>query len=893
MASTLGVKADPHSTCLVRAAFVVALLVCSMSTGPAGAVDYYVATDGADSNSGTTLGQPFRTIQKAADLVLAGDNVYVRQGTYRETVSILKTATAASPITFQPYQGERATITGLDEVSSSWSPHSGSIYRVPVTGGASQVFVDGKAMHEARWPNAVYNNPLRANQADVSTASMQTFPSISTITSSTLTGAGNYAGGKVAINGGNEFVAITGAVTGGSGNSLNFQWPSLFDTSVYHPKPGSDFYIYDTLAALDSPKEWYYDSSASQLYLQAPGNVDPSTQTVEVRKRDLAFDIQNFSEYINISGFQIKAAGINVAGDKSTLDNLQIIYPTAFTDPQGWDNPTTPFNPAGVRISGFLNTVSNSEIAYSWGDGVKLAFSRNTVDNNLIHDADWNGTDAAPVNADGSGGRNTISNNTLYNAGRSGVLFRYLNPDTDILSNDISRFGYITKDLGGIYTFLHEGQTDGTVVAYNKIRDVRDPNIFDAGIYMDVGTTPPSPESVTVHHNVVTDTPVGVLFYPNNHNIYNNTLWDVNQAVKVVVTASNVNTINNLSNSTTFHGSTVSNNWAGSDPFVNSAAGDYTLAPGSGPVDFGMVIPGITDGYTGSAPDAGAFESGTPAWTAGSNFKTWLFADQVIAPLTSAVTVAQSGQQDTTGPLVVGNVSSTSNNNRVFLDFDLSAVTQAIDSAVLRIYENDLPTSANGAAKVLNVLADWTPGTLTYNQAVDTGTSISGFYDPANLDLYTDIDITSMVLGWLADPSSNFGLSLRGTEGLTQTAKFFEGFYGVTAPQLVITFATVAPENADFDGSGFVDGADFLAWQRGFGTGTTLAQGDANGDMMVDAADLAIWETQYGTSPLAAVSSAVPEPSSLLFSILAGCFRVAARRREPRVQNRKCNRGLS
>jgi hypothetical protein len=56
--------------------------------------------------------------------------------------------------------------------------------------------------------------------------------------------------------------------------------------------------------------------------------------------------------------------------------------------------------------------------------------------------------------------------------------------------------------------------------------------------------------------------------------------------------------------------------------------------------------------------------------------------------------------------------------------------------------------------------------------------------------------------------------------------------------------------NADFDASGAVDGADFLAWQRGFGltSGAAAADGDANGDQMVDAADLAFWSAGFGES---------------------------------------------
>ncbi|MGI9429248.1 MAG: lamin tail domain-containing protein [Bythopirellula sp.] len=75
------------------------------------------------------------------------------------------------------------------------------------------------------------------------------------------------------------------------------------------------------------------------------------------------------------------------------------------------------------------------------------------------------------------------------------------------------------------------------------------------------------------------------------------------------------------------------------------------------------------------------------------------------------------------------------------------------------------------------------------------------------------------------------------------------------------------PSSGDFDGDTDVDGADFLAWQRGFGiTGTAMpADGDANGDNQVDAIDLGIWQTQFGSSsPLAAVTSIEPISSALL-----------------------------
>ncbi len=44
---------------------------------------------------------------------------------------------------------------------------------------------------------------------------------------------------------------------------------------------------------------------------------------------------------------------------------------------------------------------------------------------------------------------------------------------------------------------------------------------------------------------------------------------------------------------------------------------DFHLRPGSAAVDAGEVLPTITDGFTGKAPDLGAFEAGRPDWTYG------------------------------------------------------------------------------------------------------------------------------------------------------------------------------------------------------------------------------------------------------------------------------------
>ena len=106
-----------------------------------------------------------------------------------------------------------------------------------------------------------------------------------------------------------------------------------------------------------------------------------------------------------------------------------------------------------------------------------------------------------------------------------------------------------------------------------------------------------------------------------------------------------------------------------------------------------------------------------------------------------------------------------------------------------------------------------------------------------------------------------------GDPGFTTPPDFDQrgaGYQRVVNGRVDIGALEVQAPSADFDFDGDIDGRDFLAWQRGYGTPAPTAvksQGDADNDLDVDGSDLTVWQDQYGTVPplvaVSAISSAV------------------------------------
>jgi len=137
--------------CLLLFCAILIFLSCTSSFGQA--ATYYVTPGGSDYNSGTEA-KPWRTVDKAADKMIAGDIVYVKEGTY-SGFAVSKSGTANNYISYLAYPGDTPIING--EIwfanGASYNKIDGFILRNS-TGGGIEMITGNKY-------NIISNNIIR------------------------------------------------------------------------------------------------------------------------------------------------------------------------------------------------------------------------------------------------------------------------------------------------------------------------------------------------------------------------------------------------------------------------------------------------------------------------------------------------------------------------------------------------------------------------------------------------------------------------------------------------------------------------------------------------------------------------------------------------------------
>jgi len=565
---------------------------------------------GSNSNDGLAANRGFATIQHAVDLARPGDTVLLRGGTYREQVSIPRSGTASNPIVIQAFapggNPENVTVTATDRLTGfTRTPETndnGNVFVANLAGSTTNpllnryeltVFVNGQVVQEAKSRNS-------ADELDIST--WDTYDSLSGTTlidnSRSVPFNNNIVGAYLNVRI-NAFVTSRHRIVAASGNTLTLDRPVSANS-----RRGQFYLIHDARSLVDSPGEWYFSEETNQFFLWAPGGGDPDNVVVEVSRRAEAFDT-NGNDHLHFRNLRLTGGDLDTTGPGSNNNsNNLLIDGVQFIGTDRNSGPDFGTTRTALVLTGNNNRVINSTFRDIWSVGVRVNGRRNIVSNNLFVNTSFNGGGSGGV-AHGSGAiENLISFNTFNRSGRAAITGN-----------------------GGAYNDTDLGNS---VIRFNTIHDTSaSPG---AGIYTDNEVS-----NLIIHNNIIYSTRNAGLIHntPNSFILaFNNTLFDTQQGGFVGPFESELGAgfgsrfYNNITTGIPDRFNLQPAPWdirnniisSSAGNFVNASSQDFRLRSGSAAVNSGIVIPGITDGFRGSAPDVGAIELGDAQFRTGHNF---------------------------------------------------------------------------------------------------------------------------------------------------------------------------------------------------------------------------------------------------------------------------------
>ncbi|MEK2495224.1 RICIN domain-containing protein [Kitasatospora purpeofusca] len=523
------------------AAALVTLLIAAAGLAPvqtaaAAPTVRHVATTGNDSASGTAAA-PFRTIQRCAEVAVAGDTCLIGAGTYRETVTPRASGQAGAPITFAAAPGARVTVDGTDPVTG-WVRDTGQVYKAPVRLAgtpaapygstkypgnedlwANQVFTGGALVPEAAYPAATSDpwqesfitggwQSTRSGSPDTCSTPPCTAVLTGTLTYDRFPALGDMTGATVYLAGG--WVANSASVTGGTldgGNKvLQLRFPASDRHVVLGGGNSTKFRVVGKKSLLRGPNAWYYDPAEQQLYLWAPNGAAP--ENVTAKRRNYGFDL-NGRSHITVRGIGLHATSVTTddGSSQNVLDGITAEYTSTWQTTQFDSNlpyagiyDANHHSDSGILLHGTGNVIRNSVLRFSMGNGLSVKGSGHVVTNNLIRDVAYGGTYTAAVALEVGSRDVTITNNTMRSTGRDVINMNtnaYPNDgyrNIRIAYNEMTDYAKINYDLGAVYTCCNTAYT-GTRIDHNWIHD---PAQIGNGFHFDNGSY-----DLNADHNVI------------------------------------------------------------------------------------------------------------------------------------------------------------------------------------------------------------------------------------------------------------------------------------------------------------------------------------------------------------------------------------------------------
>lgn len=227
-------------------------------------------------------------------------------------------------------------------------------------------------------------------------------------------------------------------------------------------RKGQWFYVYNALAELDAPGEWYLDRQQGLLYFWPPKPID-SGKTIVSLVRDLV-TMQNVS-HVRLEGLTFEAcqgSAVNISGGEGCRVAACVVRNTGG---------------AGINVNGGkkhtvfgcdLYNLGNGGVNLSGGDRKTLTPAGHSVENCHIYKfGRWNPVYKAGIRLDGVGNR--AAHNLLNDAPHMAIGFG--GNDHVMEFNEIHSVVYESNDAGAIYTG-YNWTMRGNVIRHNYFHEI-------------------------------------------------------------------------------------------------------------------------------------------------------------------------------------------------------------------------------------------------------------------------------------------------------------------------------------------------------------------------------------------------------------------------------------
>lgn len=307
----------------------------------------------------------------------------------------------------------------------------------------------------------------------------------------------------------------TSKITSVVGNKIYVSPQTFYPTNL----KGWGYYYTGALWMLDSPREWYFDKTSSNLYVWTPDGLPPGKRVSYSSLVDAIF-LPDRSSYVTIENLSILSAniGINMWNGKNIIVNDVDFHNIDYVG----------LSAGGATNSSFTNNYfENIAVGAIHGLGSSnLTITGNDILNNgvLYQDGQLVGMPIYSFAAISTGTNSTVSNNIITGAAGLGI---YVDSDSSVTANAIYDTCRYINDCGAIYA---TNKASNLTITDNIIRygtgttdGVSPPAqwIHAVGIYLDSGVS-----NSLVQNNTVADAIRGMQLHNGAYNqVLNNKFY--------------------------------------------------------------------------------------------------------------------------------------------------------------------------------------------------------------------------------------------------------------------------------------------------------------------------------------------------------------------------------